>query len=271
MLLRRSVISKQYRKPVVVVVSVLFLMAGHFLWNSGRFYLWCGDAYRYLWHQSPTTSKAGQGSIRKAIDFYSEAIRLNPNFFDAYLRRATVYKELGSYDKASALGLNQKAIEDSTMAIRLRTDSADAYFSRADGYWRVGDYDKVIDDDSKVISLHPKDLDFFYSHRGNAYDYLGQHQNAIDDYSKAIGLDPKQPLSYSSRGESYLQLGQFQYAIDDFGKAISLGNGRMATGSFYEERGAAYAKLGRYQEAIHDLSEAISEEPVQPAPALLCA
>ena len=57
--------------------------------------------------------------IGKAIEYLSEAIRLKPDFMEAYNNRGIAYGKLGQY---------QRAIQDCDTAIRLKPDDAGAYY-----------------------------------------------------------------------------------------------------------------------------------------------
>ena len=57
--------------------------------------------------------------LDKAIEHYNEAIRLKPNFAEAYTYRGVAYQSKGEYDRA---------IEDHNRAIQLIPHYATAYF-----------------------------------------------------------------------------------------------------------------------------------------------
>ena len=69
---------------------------------------------------------------REAIDDYTEAIRLdpdyNPHYFSAYYNRGFAYYRLEEYEEA---------IDDYTQAIRLNPDYTDAYYIRYEKWWAV--------------------------------------------------------------------------------------------------------------------------------------
>ena len=69
----------------------------------------------------PTTTRGdyyNDGKYRLALDEFTTAIRLNPNYTYAYWYRGYAYYELGQY---------QRAIEDFDKAIQLDPDMALAY------------------------------------------------------------------------------------------------------------------------------------------------
>ena len=83
----------------------------------------------------------------KALADLTEAIRLSPEYADAYNGRAYAYAAC-KYDKA---------IADYTEGIRLNPKLAAGYRSRGSVYDNKGDYDKAIADFSEAIRLRPQD------------------------------------------------------------------------------------------------------------------
>jgi len=85
-----------------------------------------------------------KGDRDKEIAEYTEAIRLQPDFADAYYNRGVAYRGTGATDKA---------IADYTEAVRLKPDFADAYYNRAVDYGSTGDKAKAEADFAKAKEL----------------------------------------------------------------------------------------------------------------------
>jgi tetratricopeptide (TPR) repeat protein len=118
-----------------------------------------------------------------AIACFTEAIRLNPGFADAYIHQGLAYIHLEEYDKA---------ISDYTAAIRIDPDDALAYNNRGFIYRRIlGQYDQAISDYTAAIRIDP-DFALAYNGRGVAYQELGDQVKADADFAKAkeLGFDP---------------------------------------------------------------------------------
>ena len=69
------------------------------------------------------------GQYQLAIDDYNEAIRLKPDYANAYNNRGSAYSRLGQY---------QLAIEDYNEAIRIKPDYTLVYKNRALSYFKQG-------------------------------------------------------------------------------------------------------------------------------------
>ena len=153
-----------------------------------------------------------QGKPEDAIDAYDEAIRLKPNFAEAYNNRGNAKSDLGRHEVA---------IADYDEAIRLKPNFAEAYNNRGTAKEGLYRYEVAIADYDEAIRLKPN-LAEAYNNRGNVKTKLGHHENAIDDYNQAIQQKPDYAIAYKNRGIAKSKLGQIDKARQDFEKARDL-------------------------------------------------
>jgi tetratricopeptide (TPR) repeat protein len=260
-------------------------------------YNYRGAAYiaNYVRQYEPGGKDAIAGAYDRGIDDFSEAIRLNPGYADAYSNRGRAYLILENYhlaisDFSEAIRLNpsdakayddrglaylkggsgeltwssnsareafDRAIADYSEAIKLDPSKVHRYYGRGTAYSRKGDYDHGIADYSEVIRLNPSDSDG-YKIRAGVYLAKGDYDRAIADYSEAIRLNPSDAEGYSSRAGVYLVKGDYDRAIADYGEAIRLD---PSDDEGYSSRAGAYLVKGDYDRAIADYSEAIRLQP----------
>jgi tetratricopeptide (TPR) repeat protein len=127
---------------------------------------------------------SGAREYDRAIADYTTAIRLKPDYAEAYNDRG-----FACYLKGDA----ERAIADFTRAIELRPDYPKAYNSRgvvymAGGYGRA----KAIADFDRAIALKP---DFRYAYINRANARLFRHPwLALDDFHRA-GMHPERLLA----------------------------------------------------------------------------
>ena len=131
---------------------------------------WFSISYLYL----------EQNKREKALSAYNEAIRLKPDFAEAYTNRGAAYVNLGKY---------AEAIADFDEAIRLKPDFAEAYFNRGVAKGKLGKYREAIGDYNEAIRLKP-DFAEAYTNRGAAYVNLEKYAEAIADFDEAIPPGP---------------------------------------------------------------------------------
>ena len=214
-----------------------------------------------------------------AIDAYSKAIKLKPDFAKAYHNRGIskalldqYYSAIADFDKAILLkpnypsayvnrGLAKKnafgdpamSIPDYDKAIQMKLDYAEAYFNRGAAKVDLGQPASAIPDYDKAIHIKPKYAKA-YSNRGFAKFSLGQHLEAISDFDKALKLKPNLAEAYSNRGVTKAALGQHIDAIVDFDMAIRF---KSDFADAYSNRGITKVLLGRIFEGKRDLEKAL--------------
>ena len=117
--------------------------------------------------------------VYMAIEHFNKAIRLYPDFVEAYYARAEVHlRQIKNFDCA---------IEDYTSAIDLDLDYAPAYVGRGRAYSKKECYARAIEDFNSATELDPDDASA-YVHRGLAYRYKGYYDRASEDFRRAIEL-----------------------------------------------------------------------------------
>lgn len=154
-----------------------------------------------------------QKKYREALENYTVAIGLNPQYSFAYINRGAAKVSLQDY---------RGAIEDFTKAIQLDPNSADAYSNRGSAKLFLQDYRGTIEDSNQAVRLNSKNAGTYYN-RGGAKYFLQDYQGAIEDFSKAIRLKPNYADAYNIRAGAKIKLADKSGACVDFRNACSLG------------------------------------------------
>ncbi len=149
----------------------------------------------------------------KAIEYFNNAIQIEPGYAKAYIGRGFTYYKLGQY---------QRAIDDYTEAIRLGQNYVEVYWFRGIAYAKLNQYQRAIEDHTEAIRLKP-DYAAAYNERGIAYSNLNQYQRAIEDHTEAIRLKPDYAAAYVARGAHYLLQKNDAAGCYDLQKACELG------------------------------------------------
>ena len=161
-----------------------------------------------------------QGDPERAIEEYTEAIRLEPNNSWAYYFRGWSYGSTDRFDLA---------IADFDQVIRLEPNFSAAYYYRGLIHFNKGlntdnkksEYDLAIADFDQALRLNPNDSET-YSTRGTLYSIMGEYDLAIADADQAIRLEPNDAESYNIRGLAYRDKGDLDVAIADFEAALRI-------------------------------------------------
>jgi tetratricopeptide (TPR) repeat protein/V8-like Glu-specific endopeptidase len=191
---------------------------------------------------------AGQ---REAVEQFSKAIDLNPNYKIAYFMRAYV-REL--------LNESQDALADYNKAISLDPEYAAAYHNRGFlKYKKINDFQGALADYNRSIALNPQPEGYF-SRGFLKQAELNDPQGALADYNKAITLNPKYIPAYIGRGNlKFEKLNDPQGALADYNKALSL---NPQSAEIYSNRGfLKHEALNDPQGALADFNKSLSLNP----------
>jgi tetratricopeptide (TPR) repeat protein len=186
----------------------------------------------------------------EAIQCYTEAIRLKPDYAEPYNNRG-----LARADKGDLTG----AIKDYTRSIELNNPELHLpYNNRGAARYDQGDFAAAIKDYNEAIRLKPDYADA-YLNRGLVRNDQGDFAAAIKDYNEAIRLKPDYAEAYNNRGIVRKAQGDLTGAIKDSTRSIELNNPELHLP--YNNRGAAHDDQGDFAAAIKDYNEAIRLQP----------
>lgn len=181
-------------------------------------------------------------SPNERIRFYTEAIRLQPAFPEAYNNRASAYQ---------AKGQIAEALADLDEAIRLKPNYATAYYNRGITRYDKGDLAGALKDYDEAIRLKPGYLDVGHE-PSNADD--GENAEAITDIDEVIPERPNYGIAYNNRGIARYDKGDIRGALADFNEAIRLMPNLAAAwfnrANLYHDKGNLDRALADYDQAI---------------------
>jgi tetratricopeptide (TPR) repeat protein len=182
--------------------------------------------------------------VDEQLRFYTEAIRLMPDYADAFYNRGIARRAKGDVEGA---------IQDYTEAIRLKPDYADAFINRGISRSAKGDVEGAIQDFAEAIRLKP-DYARAFSNRGVARRDKGDLERALQDFTEAIRLNPDDADAFINRGSTRCEKGDVEGGLQDFTDAIRL---KPDYALAFNNRGIARRDKGDEEGARQDHAEAI--------------
>jgi tetratricopeptide (TPR) repeat protein len=198
-----------------------------------------------LMHYNRGNLKLKTKQYLEAIGNYDKAIRLLPDYGDAYNKRGTAKKHLKEY---------LSAMEDLKKAIEIQPFEPSAHKELGDISMELKLYEVAIRDYNRAIE-HQYFYSEAYNGRGNAKLNLEKWEDALSDFDKAIKLDPSLAVAFCNRSAVKIHFKQFESAIADCDTAILL---KPNLGQAYNHRGKAWFELGAYAKAIADYDKGAS-------------
>ena len=203
-----------------------------------------------------------QQFLTEGVRQLTEAVRILPDYGEAWFNLGMGYKELEDYQKAIqcfetagdnmtkkdehfyvaagvAYGENKQYKESFEMfnkAIQLDSLSSDPYNNMGLFYARMGNYAQSIAMLNKAMQLNPED-EFPPYNMGNTYAEMGDFKMAIDYYNKAVTINPQSDIVWVNMGNSYGALKNYPEALKAFEKALAVNpeneNARYNIGATY--------------------------------------
>lgn len=105
-----------------------------------------------------------------AIEAYSNAVKVDPNFAEAYAKLGLLYDRSAQF---------LKAVRMHTMAIRLRPNDVELRKNLGLAYFNVGSYPEAIKAYTQALQINPEDATIHYS-LGLVYLDLGDEELALE-------------------------------------------------------------------------------------------
>ena len=239
---------------------------------------------RFYWNERT------QGNINKAVKYFEEAVRADPEFALAYSGLADCYNVLADYfwmEPGRAIPL---AREYSLKALRIDDSLAEAHASHGLTLFATWDFQAAEEELVRAIELRPNygpahhwyanllngigRLDESYQEEklglevdpnsrvigmgfGGALHCLERYEESIEQFSRVIDLNPDFGAVHRWKSEPHLMLGQYETAIDEAKRAYELDKDRAAEGFL----AFCYAVAGKTAEAQEILSRLLAGEP----------
>ena len=237
---------------------------------------------RFFWN------KRSGVDLRKAIDYFNQAIAKDPNYALAYAGLADSHMLLPNYGGASAkesiaparaaitkalelddslaeahasFGLLEtlelrleRAVRDFERAIELKPNYATAHHWLMLGHLSLGRFDPAIAEGKRAIELDPLSL-IINADYSWTYSCAHRFDEAEKQARKTLEIDPHFFLAHYYLGGILQMKGRLAEAIPEFQKAVELNNDPYSLAML----GQAYARNGQKEEAQKVLARLTDE------------
>ncbi len=149
--------------------------------------------------------KAGQHE--KAIQYYKNALNLNPKYTDGYLNLANLYSNKNDFKNAKGTldwGLNMLPNNPKLVEAKgnLEKEQAGDIYKTATQYWDAKNYKMALETYQKIPIQTPEVLSAIAA----CYSELNDHTNAIEYYKKVLAKNPKDIDATEGIAGAYMDL-----------------------------------------------------------------
>ncbi len=196
---------------------------------------------RYFWN------KLTPEGFEKSLEFYRQAIDIDPNYALAYAGLADSYNLLGSYGVLPLKESHPKARAAAEKALEIDGELAEAHTALAaviaDYYWDWAAAEKHF---KQAIALNPN-----YPVARNWYSQqlarMGRLDESIEEAKRAQTLDPISPSANAHVGLALYRARRYDEAIAQLQKALEINADALDAHIFL---GFVYVQQGKSEEAI---------------------
>ncbi|MGI8493751.1 MAG: tetratricopeptide repeat protein [Pyrinomonadaceae bacterium] len=218
-----------------------------------------------------------QGDLARAIDYFQQAIELNPANEDAKLGLSKAYSRRG--EAAADKENTKEAIKYYSLAMTFNKKNVSAYVGLAEAYENDEADDKAIENYEKALALDARLTDIYAplgmlyfqkddipkadkylskadsnSASGDVQYYLGlirykqnQNEQAIAAFQKSLQANPNSAETHYYLGETYDRLDRDQEALAEYNKTVEINPNYVEA---WFDLGVANFNRRRYDDAV---------------------
>ena len=184
----------------------------------------------------------------KALVYVTKAVKLKPDFAEAWYNKGMTHGKLGQHKEALACY---------DEAVKLKPDFAEAWYNKGVTLGELGQSKEALACFDEAIRLKP-DYAEAWNNKGAALGKLGQFKEALACFDEAVKLKPDDGEAWCNKGAALYELGQHKEALACFDEAIKL---KPDDGEAWYNKGVTLGKLGQSKEALACFNEAIKLKP----------
>ncbi|PYK13724.1 MAG: hypothetical protein DME64_12960 [Verrucomicrobia bacterium] len=210
---------------------------------------------RYFWN------KRTGNDLKKSIDYFQQAIAVDPNYALAYAGVADAYVWLPGYTAGTPRDCYPKAKAAATKALQLDDTLAEAHTTLSLAIW-LYDFDsaQAIREFQRAIELNPNYAIAHQQYGNNTLAALGRFDDAIVEGKRAVELDPLSLVINTDLGSDYYYARRYDEAIAQLRKTLEMDPGfyiaHLVLGQVLDAKGARDAAIVECQKA-----RALNDDP----------
>jgi tetratricopeptide (TPR) repeat protein len=159
------------------------------------------------------------GKYNMAIQNYTEAVRLEPDFPHAHFDLAVACSEIGDHEMA---------VQHYKEVLRIQPDYPGVLNNIGMELKEQGKINQAIEMWKKALDIHPGGYGVHFN-IGLAAAEQGDYDEAVERYKKALLADPNWPEVHLNLGWAYAQLGRYGLAIGHYYRLLQLNPDRVDT------------------------------------------
>ncbi len=204
--------------------------------------------------------KRSDEGLRKSIEFFEQAIAMDPSYAPAYSGLANSYFSSSFWGLLPATESMPKGAAAAQKAVELDETLAEAHASMAFAKMWESDWEGAEKEYKRMIELNPGYAQGRMWH-GDFLTSMGRSDEAVQEMRRALELDPLSLMVNNATGWHLYLARRYDEAIAQFKRALELDpNFALA----HYDLGRAYEQKGLYEQALAEFQEAKALSPETP-------
>ena len=189
-----------------------------------------------------------KGDLIAALANYKQALKIKPDYVEAHNNMAVALKDRGGM---------KAAIDCLRQAIKIKPDYAEGYNNLGNALWNKGDLDAALEHYKQAFKIKPDFAEAHYN-MGNALRDNGDIEEAIDSYRKALKIKSNYAEAYFNMGNALKDKGELDKAIDSYKRALKI---QLNYAEVYYNLGICLKIKGEISAAIDAYEQALRIKP----------
>jgi tetratricopeptide (TPR) repeat protein len=189
-----------------------------------------------------------QGKPEEAIKCFERALKIIPNYGEAWGRKGRAFSILGKF---------REAISCYDKALELEPEWVISWYNKGAALGKLSKSEEAIECYDRVVEINPR----FYQawvNKGIELKRLGKPEEAIECYDRALKINLRDPLGWYNKGVALDELGKFREAVKSYDKALKI-YPKFAWAWYV--KGMAMKRMDKHGEAEKCFLKAIEIDP----------
>ena len=196
--------------------------------------------------------------LKKAVDYFQQAIKLDPEFALAYVGISQTYYTMTSYSYISAKDGFLQAKTAAQKALEIDSSLADAHAALAMTFaidWKWSEAEREF---KRALELNPNVAYIHYEYGLSYLIPMKRTNEGIQEIKRALELEPLSIPMNANLGGAYMYARQSDAALEQAKKTFELDPGHITARIWLEN---IYQSRGMYRESLPLVEETLKTHP----------